>query len=61
MLFHIAHKFVVIPARHTHINIVIPGDKAVMPDTAENCAAARALGIDAVLVERNALWEGMFD
>lgn len=30
-------------------------------DSAENCAAARALGIDAVLVERNALWEGMFD
>ena len=30
-------------------------------DSAENCAAARSLGIDAVLVERNALWEGMFD
>lgn len=30
-------------------------------DSADNCAAARALGIDAVLVERNALWEGMFD
>ena len=30
-------------------------------DSAENCAAARALGIDAVLVERNALWEGIFD
>ena len=30
-------------------------------DSAENCAAARALGIDAVLVGRNALWEGMFD
>ena len=30
-------------------------------DSAENCAAARALGIDAVLVERNALWEGLFD
>ena len=30
-------------------------------DSAENCAAARALGIDAVLVERNASWEGMFD
>jgi putative hydrolase of the HAD superfamily len=30
-------------------------------DSAENCAAARALGINAVLVERNALWEGMFD
>ena len=29
-------------------------------DSAENCAAARALGIDAVLVERNASWEGMF-
>ena len=30
-------------------------------DSAENCAAARALGIDAVLVERNASWEGMFN
>ena len=30
-------------------------------DSAENCAAARALGIDAVLVERNASWEGMFE
>ena len=28
-------------------------------DSAENCAAARALGIDAVLVERNASWEGV--
>lgn len=30
-------------------------------DSAENCAAARALGIDAVLVERNALWNGIFN
>ena len=30
-------------------------------DSAENCAAARALGINAVLVERNASWEGMFN
>ena len=30
-------------------------------DSAENCAAARALGIDAVLVERNASWEGIFN
>jgi putative hydrolase of the HAD superfamily len=29
-------------------------------DSAENCAAARALGIDAVHVERNASWEGLF-
>ena len=29
-------------------------------DSAENCAAARALGIDAVNVERNASWEGLF-
>ena len=29
-------------------------------DLAENCAAARALGIDAVHVERNASWEGLF-
>ena len=30
-------------------------------DSAENCAAARALGIDAVLVERNASWDGLFE
>ena len=30
-------------------------------DSAENCAAARALGIDAVLVERNASWDGIFN
>ena len=29
-------------------------------DSAENCAAAHALGIDAVHVERNASWEGLF-
>ena len=32
-----------------------------LDDSAENCAAARALGIDAVLVERNASWDGIFD
>ena len=30
-------------------------------DSAENCTAARALGIDAVLVERNASWDGIFN
>ena len=30
-------------------------------DSAENCAAARALGIDAVHVERNAPWDGIFN
>ncbi len=30
-------------------------------DSAENCNAARAVGIDAVLVERNASWEGLFE
>ena len=30
-------------------------------DSAENCAAARALGIDAVHVERNASWDGIFN
>ena len=29
-------------------------------DSAENCAAARAVGIDAVHVERNASWDGIF-
>lgn len=37
------------------------GDCLFFDDSAENCAAARALGIDAVLVERNASWEGMFN
>lgn len=30
-------------------------------DSAENCAAARAMGIDAVVMERNAPWSGLFD
>jgi putative hydrolase of the HAD superfamily len=37
---------------------VEPGDCLFFDDSAENCAAARALGIDAVPVERNASWEG---
>lgn len=35
-------------------------DSLFFDDSAENCAAARALGIDAVHVERNASWEGLF-
>ena len=38
-----------------------PADCLFFDDSAENCAAARALGIDAVLVERNASWEGIFN
>ena len=30
-------------------------------DSAENCAAARAMGIDAVLMERNASWDSIFE
>ena len=37
------------------------GDCLFFDDSAENCAAARALGIDAVLVERNASWDGIFN
>ena len=37
------------------------GDCLFFDDSAENCAAARSLGIDAVLVARNASWEGMLD
>ena len=40
---------------------VAAADCLFFDDSAENCAAARALGIDAVLVERNASWEGMFE
>ena len=39
---------------------VAAADCLFFDDSAENCAAARALGIDAVLVERNASWEGLF-
>ncbi|MBO5865399.1 MAG: HAD family phosphatase [Bacteroidaceae bacterium] len=39
---------------------VEPSDCLFFDDSAENCAAARALGIDAVLVERNASWDGVF-
>ena len=39
---------------------VKPGDCLFFDDSAENCAAARALGIDAVHVERNAPWDGIF-
>ena len=37
------------------------GDCLFFDDSAENCAAARSLGIDAVLVERNASWEGLIN
>lgn len=37
---------------------VAPADTIFFDDSAENCAAARALGIDAVLLERNAPWSG---
>ena len=39
---------------------VAAGDCLFFDDSAENCAAARSLGIDAVLVGRNASWEGLF-
>ena len=39
---------------------VAAADCLFFDDSAENCAAARAVGIDAVLVERNASWEGLF-
>ena len=39
---------------------VAAADCLFFDDSAENCAAARALGIDAVLVERNASWDGLF-
>lgn len=37
---------------------VHPSDALFFDDSAENCEAARTLGIDAVLMERNALWSG---
>ena len=37
------------------------GDCIFFDDSAENCDAARALGIDSVLVERNASWDGIFN
>ena len=37
------------------------GDCLLFDDSAENCAAARALGIDAVCVERNSPWKGLFE
>ena len=40
---------------------VEPGDCLFFDDSAENCAAARAVGIDAVHVERNAPWNGIFN
>jgi putative hydrolase of the HAD superfamily len=40
---------------------VLPADCLFFDDSAENCAAARALGIDAVHVERNAPWDGIFN
>lgn len=40
---------------------VAAADCLFFDDSAENCAAARALGIDAVLVERNASWECLFE
>ncbi len=39
---------------------VQPADCLFFDDSAENCAAAHALGIDAVLVERNASWDAIF-
>ena len=36
-------------------------DCLFLDDSAENCAAARAVGIDAVLLERNASWSGLFN
>lgn len=39
---------------------VAAADCLFFDDSAENCAAAQALGIDAVLVERNAPWDGLF-
>ena len=36
-----------------------PGDCIFFDDSAENCEVARSLGIDAVVVERNAPWDGI--
>ena len=37
---------------------VKPSESVFFDDSAENCNVARALGIDAVLMERNAVWSG---
>ncbi len=37
---------------------VAAGEALFFDDSAENCEAARALGLDAVLLERNAPWSG---
>lgn len=36
-----------------------PGDCIFFDDSDENCEVARSLGIDAVVVERNAPWDGI--
>lgn len=38
----------------------VPGDCVFFDDSAENCAAARVLGIEAVQVERNSGWDNLF-
>lgn len=40
---------------------VCAADCLFFDDSAENCAAARAMGIDAVLMERNASWDSIFE
>ena len=41
VLFHVPHEFVVIPTGHTHINVVIPRDKAVMAHCADDAATVK--------------------